>query len=757
MRAKKMKKSSQKGTTLIELMIVISIFVLAALSVYSMVLAGFKLTKAAQARMVATYLANEQMEIIKNLPYDSVATAQGWVPPGPIPNTESVIKNGLSFIVETDVSYIDDPFDGLDGGAPPDSFPWDYKKVRVNVRWYNAPMINGPVTLVSNIVPKGLEGLSAGKGAIAVKVFDSAGVKIPFANMSIVNNSLIPAYSLNTTTDINGNLYLVNLEPSNEGYKITASKSGYSTEKTYSAADLTALGYASPTPDKPYASVFAGEITPESFQIDRVANLTLNSIRRSDATNAKINTDLGNDNQDNASFVLDASDNVYFVWRDDRGGSQKIYTQKYDDNWNKGWNPDPRLTSAGNADSTVARIGNIADFYTVWNDDRNGNKDIYIQRFSFVDAGEIWSGPKKVNTDSGAADQIEPNFFLDANDNSYIIFSDNREGDYDLFLQKYDANGSGVWLNDIKAHEDAALSNQRKPKIIFKNNYLYAVWLDNRGGGIDNVYAQKYDLDGNRIWANDLKVNTDAGAAGHYAPNLAVDASNNVYFAWADDRDGDKDIYMQKYDTAGNLLWGSGDVKLNADYDSAEDEPSLALDNANSWVYVSWTDSRNGNEDIYYNKYAFNNGAKLFTYDIKVNDDSTAAVQRNSRLALTSSGEIIIAWQDQRSGNWDIYAFKYSDPLYAAAGNINFTIWSNKTIGTYIDGGALPIYKYKKTKTIGVSGSLVLPEMSDPADELEWGSYSLSVSSPDVLIDSAPPLPISVEANSSKSAAIIIE
>ena len=71
---------------------------------------------AARTRITATALANEQLEIIRNLPYSEVGTV-GGLPHGLIPATQNLNRDGQDFIVHTIIRSLDDPFDGQVGSS----------------------------------------------------------------------------------------------------------------------------------------------------------------------------------------------------------------------------------------------------------------------------------------------------------------------------------------------------------------------------------------------------------------------------------------------------------------------------------------------------------------------------------------------------------------------------------------------------------------------------------------------------------------
>jgi hypothetical protein len=75
---------------------------------------------------------------------------------------------------------------------------------------------------------------------------------------------------MQTLSDINGVVAIPGAPACVTCYQITVTKTGYSTDKTYSTAEVT-------NPLQPYATVLAGRVTQLSFAIDQVSAITVNS------------------------------------------------------------------------------------------------------------------------------------------------------------------------------------------------------------------------------------------------------------------------------------------------------------------------------------------------------------------------------------------------------------------------------------------------------------------------------------------------
>lgn len=260
------KQKLQSGFTLIEVLIAVAIFLMISVGIYDGYTAVTKVVSAARVKTNAMLLSNEQIEIVRNMPYSDVGIVDG-IPNGKIEREKNFTRGGMNFKIITSVRNIDDPFDGVLGSTTKnDLAPADYKQVSLDIKCLGC--VNFPVFRVTTTVaPKNLE-MATNNGALFVKVFDSNGNPVSAANVHIENNLLSPAVSLNETTNNNGEFQLIDVPPGNYAYEITVSKTGYSTSRTYEPG---VGGNVNPT--TPHSTVLAETVTQVSFSIDRLSTI----------------------------------------------------------------------------------------------------------------------------------------------------------------------------------------------------------------------------------------------------------------------------------------------------------------------------------------------------------------------------------------------------------------------------------------------------------------------------------------------------
>ena len=244
----------------------------------------------------------------------------------------------------------------------------------------------------------------------------------------------------------------------------------------------------------------------------------------------------------------------------------------------------------------------------VWEDDRNGNVDIYGYNLLTGQEFQITTDPH---------DQLLPVIHRDI-----VVWQDNRNGNWDIY--GYDLSRKHEF------HITTSEADQISPAMC--GNVV--VWQDNRLGNWD-IYG--YDLSTNReIW---IMLNS----ADQCSPAIYKDI-----VVWEDFRNGNWDIYGYNFLTSQIFP-----VTTNMDNQRF---PAIHGDT------VVWMDSRNGNWDIYY--YNLSNEAELpaptgangepekgeIPVTTNPNNQRSPAIYKN-----------IVVWYDCRGGSRDIYGYNLSE------------------------------------------------------------------------------------------------
>ncbi len=263
------KTKNNSGFTLIEALVLLFIFSLITITFYQVISVGTRHILFAKNRLGAIALANEKMEIVRNLSYDYVGI-QGGACEGIIPQDEDVSENGRNYHVHTLATFVDDSFDGTLGGSPNDTAYKDYKIIKITVSWNNGGADAGSVYLLSRFVPPGLETATSGDGILSINIFSDqdGGAGVPQATVQVVNSDL--GFSETRQTDDSGNIMIVGAEESIQKYQISVSKSDYETVSTFPAYPDTDYN-----PVDVHASVVTGAMNVTNIALNKTADLKI--------------------------------------------------------------------------------------------------------------------------------------------------------------------------------------------------------------------------------------------------------------------------------------------------------------------------------------------------------------------------------------------------------------------------------------------------------------------------------------------------
>lgn len=235
----------------------------------------------------------------------------------------------------------------------------------------------------------------------------------------------------------------------------------------------------------------------------------------------------------------------------------------------------------------------------------------------------------------------------DGSGGSFIAWRDFRSGAY-VYVQHLDSHGNPLWDPDGIRVSDH-LNSESYPSIVPDGTGgMIVAW--SAATGTWDIYAQRLDADGGRLWGVDGVV-VSASSGTELEPLVCSDLAEGAVIAWLDDRNGNQDIFVQRVDAAGTVLWTVNGVALCLDpaYQAYHDMISDGLGGA----IVCWSDYR-VDADIYANRVSPDGSPSTPANGIAVS--AWTGVQVYQEITPDGAGGAIIAWQDTRGANYDIYA-----------------------------------------------------------------------------------------------------
>lgn len=258
-----------------------------------------------------------------------------------------------------------------------------------------------------------------------------------------------------------------------------------------------------------------------------------------------------------------------------------------------------------------------------------------------------------------------------------------------LFSLAHVLNAQSHWSQNPDSNNVIiALPNSKQSNpVIAKDGSNGAViaWVDERNGNED-IYAQRIDESGKLVWDTEGKpVVVDTEQRIQRFPAIQEGTQGDVFMAWADTRNPsfDREIWVQKFNEAGEPTWSTATISQAAL--EGNNRPPLLLNNEKNKdfpILVTAFNTDFQSNKITYQNVNDTNGSKQFVIQ-KIVSNNAGGVQPNQppAVVLALNGGIIATWADTRPERAVIA--KGISPLGLEWGAGEVTVSAKLTSSTY--------------------------------------------------------------------------
>lgn len=376
------------------------------------------------------------------------------------------------------------------------------------------------------------------------------------------------------------------------------------------------------------------------------------------STNSAINTPMSSapKSQGNSHSVSDSKGGVITSWDDNRNSatnSSDIYAQRIDKSGIIKWalNGIVVCSNIATQKSSAIIASNNGSAIITWEDNRNGNYDIYAQKID--SAGNILWTSDGIPVCSKSTNQKNPKLVSDNAGGAIVVWEDSLNFYWDIYAQRISSTGAQLW-NSNGISICSAPNAQGNPKIDIDGlGGAIITWQDKRNNVDYDIYAQRINNSGTVLWtANGVVVCNSVNTQNN--PRIEPDGSNGALIAWVDKRNAiDNDIYAQHINSSGAIQWTSNGVAVctASNNQSALDIKYIGA----AGLILSWKDERSGANAIYSQIVSTSGTPQLTSNGVLI---STGLKSINPNTIIDGNGGAIIAWQDSTSVGWDIKSQK---------------------------------------------------------------------------------------------------
>lgn len=268
----------------------------------------------------------------------------------------------------------------------------------------------------------------------------------------------------------------------------------------------------------------------------------------------------------------------------------------------------------------------------------------FVAILSIAPALVSWQASVQVN-DVSAGQQDRPDAAIGADSAAYLIWDDYRTGgNGDIYFSLRDPL-TGIWSANQKVSDDTTGRTQYNAAIaIDGSGVAYAVWQDQRDGKKTpdtNIYSAKRS---GGTWGANLRVNDDTrAAASQMTPRIAAASGGDAVALWEDHRSNAWNVYSSRL-SAGGAAW-EANLRVTDNGTSRKFSPDIAV-GADGTAYAVWEDDRSGNWDVWFA--TLPPGAPTWTVNQRISDDPGTFDQYAPRIDIDANGDLLLVWLDDR-------------------------------------------------------------------------------------------------------------
>ncbi len=258
------------------------------------------------------------------------------------------------------------------------------------------------------------------------------------------------------------------------------------------------------------------------------------------------------------------------------------------------------------------------------------------------------------------------NGFL-AGDQENVIFEQSTSGPvartsdgYNVYVFTNDAVGSGVyaqkvndagaaqWGSGVEVYDGAGGLGNSRPRVVADTSGGVIV-VYGTSSGTNDIYAQRLDSSGAVQWAAGGLPVANVGASSEFSAVVLPDGSDGIFVAY----NISNDVRAQRLNGSGAKQWTATGVVISAAANGQLD-PLIATDGSGGAI-IAWEDNRGADQDLYAQRVNSAGTVQWTANGVAI----TTAGQSQDRMTSAvpdGSGGIVVAWEDSRTGSAGVYA-----------------------------------------------------------------------------------------------------
>lgn len=220
------------------------------------------------------------------------------------------------------------------------------------------------------------------------------------------------------------------------------------------------------------------------------------------------------------------------------------------------------------------------------------------------EGNELWNSETTVSEAGGISGFSDLHVIPDSSGGVVVSWHDDRDNDTHAatFTQWIDSEGEPQLQSDGVGLAPTPAVNQYDPRAVVHNDgSIMVFWTQkNSNQSMAGYYGQRISTEGERLWGDDGQVFHELGDSFSYLwlARPHDEAGSVVFYTkFAEGSTSDETMHAAAIDEDGSFWWDEEEVKVSS-VSSGITHPAAGPLNHDQYV-LTWTDNRNGNDDIY--------------------------------------------------------------------------------------------------------------------------------------------------------------
>ena len=233
----------------------------------------------------------------------------------------------------------------------------------------------------------------------------------------------------------------------------------------------------------------------------------------------------------------------------------------------------------------------------------------------------------------------------------FTVWNDKRAGNYDVYAQHVDVSGNLLWGTGGAAVATGA-GDQANPEVVLDaTGGIIVGWVD--ASATAAVFAQRLNAAGAPQWGvGGVRVAVQANP--QFPFTMCSDGAGGAEFAWDYLFSGpDIDVYAQRLAPAGTRLWGTGGVPVCTP--ASTSDLSVGVSDAAGGMWIVWRDNRATTHDIFGQRLNASGVAQFATNGINVESFISGDIEDLTAVS-DGMGGVIAAFSLHSFGDYDVVA-----------------------------------------------------------------------------------------------------